>query len=474
MRIPERPPAFGALLRKHSERILEILDAARAATRETYLHWDKLRHLQPPDGLDIEQAWLALKFQRSAALRSIPLHDIKGAPFQLCVPDKVAAELHKIDLGAGSALALPDPITNPQTRDRYVIRSLVEESITSSQLEGAVTTREVAKEMIRTGRAPRDTSEQMILNNYLTMRRIIELKTQPLTPHLVLEIHRLVTENTLDKADAAGRLRRGDEKRVVGDDYGEVYHDPPPASELQQRLEAMCDFANDKSPEYFVHPVIRAIVLHFWLAYDHPFVDGNGRTARALFYWAMLHRGYWLFEFISISNVLRKAPSKYYRAFLYSETDDNDLTYFIVHQTKVICSAIEELHAYIDRKTLEVQELNQTVRALDLFNHRQVALIRHALKHPYHTYIFESHRQSHDVVYQTARNDLLQLVAKGILIPKRRGRRHAFSVPGDLAERLMKLEREAREAPPEPDEAPAEHGERMLFQQAPNSARERI
>ena len=84
------------------------------------------------------------------------------------------------------------------------------------------------------------------------------------------------------------------------------------------------------------HHHIRAIILHFWLAYGHPFVDGNGRTARALFYWAMLHEGYWLFEFISISNILRKAPAQYGLSFLYSETDDNDLTYFIVAQTKVI------------------------------------------------------------------------------------------------------------------------------------------
>jgi Fic family protein len=63
-----------------------------------------------------------------------------------------------------------------------------------------------------------------------------------------------------------------------------VFHTPPPAAELPARLEAMCDFANSKTPDTFIHPVVRGIFLHFWLAYDHPFVDGNGRTARALFY----------------------------------------------------------------------------------------------------------------------------------------------------------------------------------------------
>lgn len=45
------------------------------------------------------------------------------------------------------------------------------------------------------------------------------------------------------------------------------------------------------------------------IAYMHPFVDGNGRTARALFYWYMLKSGYWLTEYLSISRVIAKSKS---------------------------------------------------------------------------------------------------------------------------------------------------------------------
>lgn len=180
------------------------------------------------------------------------------------------------------------------------------------------------------------------------------------------------------------------------------------------------------------------------MAYDHPFVDGNGRTARALFYWGVLHYGYWLFEFISISNILRKAPIKYARSFLHTETDDNDLTYFIVAQAHVIHRAIDELHAYIDRKTSETRELEAHLRALDLFNHRQVELIRHALKHPCQQYTIYSHQKSHNVVYQTARTDLLDLNSRGVLERKSRGKQMVFLVPEDLSGKLRKLEREAR------------------------------
>jgi Fic family protein len=445
IRKPQIPPPMSSLLKEFGqpEMMTKILMAVPSEyMARHYLHWDKLRYLKPPKGLSVQEWWLALKMQRFGRLRAIPMGDRVGEYFRFFVPDLVLEELHNIDCGAGGSLQVPEPINNPQTRDQYLIRSLMEEAITSSQLEGAVTTREVAKELIRTGRSPRDKSEQMILNNYVTMRRIVDMKDQKMTPDLVLELHRMVTEKTLDDPEMAGRFRRPDQNIVVDDMEGEVYHEPPLAGELEERIQAMCDFANEKTPGYFIHPVVRAIILHFWLAYDHPFVDGNGRTARALFYWGMLHRGFWLFEFISISAILRKAPVKYARSFLYTESDSNDLTYFIVAQTQVIRRAIVELHAYIGRKTAEVAELESKLKALRRFNHRQAEVIRHALKHLYQEYTIESHQKSHDVAYQTARTDLLGLQAQELLGMEKRGKTMVFQVPHDLAAKLRKLGQE--------------------------------
>jgi len=448
MRIPQTPPKLNDLMAevKQPERMIQLFSLRREAkTQRHYLHWDKLRRYTPPPGVSHREWWMVQKISRMDALKPIPLKDTAQRPFQFAVTELVMEELHQIDLGAGGLVSsIPEPITNPQTRDRYLVSSLMEEAITSSQLEGAVTTREVAKEMIRSGRKPRDNSEQMILNNYVTMQRIRVLKASALSPELVFQIHRLVTEKTLDDPTAAGRFRRADEKRVVGDDFGQVYHDPPPAEELEVRMATMCAFANGESPVgYFMHPAVRAIILHFWLAYDHPFVDGNGRTARALFYWAMLHSGYGLFEFISISNILRKAPVKYGRSFLYTETDDNDLTYFIIAQTQVIRRAIRELHTYIERKTAELKDVESHMRALDLLNHRQVEIIRNALKHPGQRYTFASHQKSHNVVYQTARTDLLDLAERGVLDKRKKGKQMLFIAPADLSTRLRKLEKEA-------------------------------
>ncbi len=442
MKFPQRPsPWLDLLARLPNELKNKVFsDSGTTAGKDRYLHWDEQRYRPVPDGHTIESWWLALKLGRMSKARPIPLKDREGVPFRFGIPDLVAQRLHTIDRGLGFAFELPQAVTASASRDQYIVSALVQESITSSQLEGAVTTREVAKELLRTGRPPRDTSERMILNNYATMQRIWTLRQSALTPELVMELHALVTEGTLDKPDAAGRLRRADENVRVEDMEGTVFHEPPAAAELPARLDAMCAFANDAAlSDHFVHPVVRAILLHFWLAYDHPFVDGNGRTARALFYWSMLRAGYTLFEFISISQILLRAPTRYARAFLHTETDDNDLTYFILHQTEVIEAAVQALHDYVKRKTAELREAEHCLRGLQGLNHRQQALLAHALQQPGTRYLIGGHQRSHAVSFQTARNDLFDLAERGLLVIRKEGRSNAFYAPGDLGDKLSRL-----------------------------------
>jgi len=285
----------------------------------------------------------------------------------------------------------------------------------------------------------------MILNNFLTMKKIGTLKSEPLTRQVILEIHQSVTNQTLDDPTAAGRFRRDDEAIAVYENSSNMLmHDPPPASELEARIKALCDFANQEEP--FVHPVIRSIILHFMLGYDHPFVDGNGRTARALFYWSMLRHGYWLAEFISISEIVLKAPAQYARAFLYTETDESDVTYFILYHLKVVMRALEGLHDYIARKTAEVQQLERELRGITILNHRQRDVIRQAMRHPGQFYTVKGHQLTHNVSYETARSDLLDLAKRDLLEArhdaKTRGSRWVFIAKPQLAAKLVAMANE--------------------------------
>jgi len=404
-----------------------------------YLHWDKFRFYDRPEGISSEDWWFAVKTQRRNLYKELPLKDICGTPFQYLSIETFTEILHEIDSAAVSFNQMPDDIKNNDTKNRFYVNTLIQEAFTSSKLEGAATTRKIAKEMIQTGRRPVDKSEQMILNNFEAMKQIEMLRNEPLSKKMIFEIHRLVTNKTLKGNSGTGRFRKPSESIAVYNSYNDVLHEPPAAEQLNDRMKAMCIFANDKKSQDFIHPVIRSIILHFWLAYDHPFVDGNGRTARALFYWSMLRHGYWLFEFVSISQIIVRAPAKYGRAFLYTETDENDLTYFIVYHLEIIRRAIEELHKYIDRKTKQLQKLESQLRGISILNFRQRTLISHALKHPKQKYTINSHKISHNVVYQTARTDMLDLQKRGLLDMIKIGKTQYFSAANDLEKKLTEL-----------------------------------
>lgn len=254
---------------------------------EEYLPWDKFRHRTPPDHLTVEEWWLRTRWARRSVQRPVAaLLDKSGASFKYTLPDSLLQLNDKVTRGASGQIAISEQVTNAATRDRYVISSLIEEAITSSQLEGAATSRRVAKDMIRSGREPSDRSERMIYNNYIAMRRIIELRDTDMTPDLVCEIHRIVTDRTLDNPDAPGVIQFDDAERIaVWGDGNQLLHRPPVVAELPDRLVRLCNFANGKEDATYIPPALRAVAIHFMMGYDHYFEDGNGRTARALFYW---------------------------------------------------------------------------------------------------------------------------------------------------------------------------------------------
>ena len=152
----------------------------------------------------------------------------------------------------------------------------------------------------------------------------------------------------------------------------------------------------------------------------------------------MLRQGYWLFEFISISEILLKARVHYGMSFLFSETDENDLTYFLIYQAEVIQRAIDALHRYIEKKSSELRVTESFLKNTHSLNHRQQGLLSHALRHPGMRYTIEGHRRSHAVVYDTARKDLLELNRLEFLTLRRVGKAFVFVVPTDIAERVQK------------------------------------
>lgn len=445
MKVPTPPPATWRELMDRvtpANRLTSILLDQDLAVDTEYRPWEWFFRHEPPKGFTREEWWLAVRSRRAQTARPTPFTDVTGTAFSYNLPDPLLRLIDSISAQARGQVELPEPIANESTRNRYLVRSLIEEAITSSQLEGASTSRVRAKQMLREDQAPRDRSEQMILNNYRAMQRIVALKESPLSPDLVREIHHMVTENTLDDPSDAGKVQEPGEARVRiygTHDGDQVLHVPPPAEELPERLERLCAFANttdepaDSSP--YMPALLRALTLHFMMGYDHYFADGNGRTSRAVFYWSMLHQGFFLTEFLSISRLLRKAPAKYARSFLLTEQDEGDLTHFFLRQAEFVARAIKELNTYLETKSRQFNQAAHLLRDLGL-NHRQIDLLESFLRDPGGAATVRTHEQRHGVVPQTARTDLQDLESRGLLTSTRQGRRVVWFPAEDLATRI--------------------------------------
>lgn len=447
MQIPEEAPTLGTLMREiRQERILSLLARMgdlNPGAGGRYLHWDDLRRRTPPEGLSVREWWFLIAFARSSQRSQLPLRDASGAHFTVTRSDVLSRLLHQVDRELGHSRDASDPrLLNADQRNRYVVRSLMEEAISSSQLEGAATTRRVAKELMKSGRAPRTHDERMILNNYRAMAFIRKHRADPLSMELLFELHAILTDGTLAPADV-GRLRTGDEAITIQDfGTGRVLHVPPGADTLTARMGELLHFSNaTDDAEAFVHPVVRAISLHFMIGWLHPFVDGNGRTARALFYWSMLRQGYWLTEFISLSTAIKRAHGQYNRSFLLTETDGGDLTYFILHQLELLKAAIGDLNRYLSRKAQEVLTAERLMKGAGFLNGRQRAFLSRALRHPGTKETVRAYQVTNGVVYETARTDLLSLAEAGLLDKRKIGKAFHFEVPADLEERLARMER---------------------------------
>lgn len=436
MKKPEPPPAAE---KRITDKILDFIGEPDfqeqiKISNDRYLYWDKFKYRPMPKGLKPETAWSYLKLVRRSQRRWLPITDAQGSNFSYWLPDVCQRNLHIIDTkAAGSISVAPDGLT-PTNRAQYLVSSLMEEAIASSMIEGASTTRKRARELLRTGRKPQDRAEQMVLNNYTTIRNLKKLSRQKLTPEVLFQLQTSLTRNTLEYPEDAGRYRTHEDNIVV-QDHGVTLHIPPPAETMPAQVERLCKFANNDC-EPFIHPVVKGILLHFWLAFLHPYVDGNGRTARAVFYWYMLSRDYWLFEFLSISQAILKGRSGYDKSYLYSEIDDLDATYFVHYNLEMIVESLQKLYKFLNRKQREQEKLAAVLSELSGLNHRQQSILKRAISDTEATYTIMSHKRSHDIAYATARSDLQNLEERGLLIRDKVGRKAVFRVPPDLSERL--------------------------------------
>jgi Fic family protein len=398
---------------------------------DEYLYWDKVKYQNTEKEISDNQLWNLLKISR--IINSKLIHFGKYS-FSINITDKMNMMLHHLDMEMGGNIQNISQLSNAE-KQFYILSSLQEEAIASSKMEGASTTRKIAKEMLRKVEKPKDLNEKMIMNNFETMQFLVNEKNNQLTPQLVLKIHKEITKKTLDNQENEGSLRNNNDLRVVNSIIGEIVHTPPNYDDLSSLLNEICDFCNnDNYFDFFIHPIVKAIILHFLIAFIHPFVDGNGRTARSLVYWYLLKKDYWLIKYISISRIIHKTKSKYEKSFLYTEIDDYDLSYFINYNLLTLIKAKEELKHYLDRKIKEKNNYNRFI-GIDSITEREAQILNKFNKDPDKILTIIEVQNLFSISNQTARTDLQKLVKLNYLKKlKLNNRKFGFAVGIKLIE----------------------------------------
>jgi len=375
--------------------------------QDDYLYWDKVKY--KASNHDAKSLWNAIKLYRQINSNLVKFGRYE---FSFVVTDFLQRNLHEFDMHIGGTLSSNIGIAETDKK-KYIISSLIEEAISSSQIEGASTTRKKAKEMIHKEQKPKDISESMILNNYNTMQEIVRIKDEDISPEKILEIHSIIAHNTLDDIKDEGRFRQHNDICVLNTANSEVVHTPPDNSEIPELINDLCDFFNTDTDK-FIHPIIKGCIIHFLLAWIHPFADGNGRTSRALFYWYMLKNGYWMTEYLSISRIIKGSKNQYEKAFLYTESDDNDLTYFLTYHIKTMDKAYTALKEYINRKQKEVYQASRFMKITNV-NERMAQILKIFNDDSDRIMTIREIETRFNVSNKTARKDLKELVNLGFL-----------------------------------------------------------
>ncbi|WP_417345761.1 Fic family protein [Ferrimonas sp.] len=393
-----------------------------------YLHWDEYRHRFDAK-LKPTIAWSVVKSARQPSRQF--LYELPNSTDKRFLSINTIPSINRrcsfVDRWcSGPAF---NAMINSMDALQYLIEDLdEEESIASSQLEGAATTRKVAKEMLQTKREPRSKDEKMILGNFKMMNFVWEMRNEDLNLNLIKQLHAIGTEDIDDEHYFPGEFRKSND--VVVTDYDDnILHQPPDTKELNFRLKLICNFANKKHQELdtneYLHPMVKAIVLHFCIGYEHPFHDGNGRVARALYYWYLFKCGYKSFRYISISALLKQADTKYGKSYLYTESDDHDLTYFIDYQCQVIERAVNNFVSFVQRSITERHQFDQWMyesRLMSVLNTRQSLIVSMIASGRQTVFVVKELQERFSVSNNTTRNDLEQLADLGFLIRQRQGR----------------------------------------------------
>lgn len=401
-------------------------------THEKYLSEEearyKIEHEKTPEKWN--EIWQ--RFVQHRKLGAVPLFiETINKKFWYFPTDSIQKKISDIEtLGT----KLFDKISSDQQFNKsFLVDAEVEEAISSAIYEGANTTRAKAKQLIASRKRPATKADWMLLNNMQALEWIKKNKLKPLSADLILDIHQIVTKNTLEGPDEnySGKFR--DDKVFVHNSKNQVVHEGIDFHQIEKALNEVITHVSHHPR--FIHPLIRGILLHYFIAYLHPFFDGNGRTARTLFYFKALKHDLKFVELLSISAHLKNAGNQYEKSFVKVKDNDWDITYFIDYCLESLLAALKIVQSKVDY-LIKINNLKEVYP----LNDNQVGLLQRMALQRDQLVTIEDYAAEINRSREIARQDLKNLVELSLCLETKQSKKNLYQVDAEkLKELVLKL-----------------------------------
>ena len=262
--------------------------------------------------------------------QELPLHDFDGTPM-VCLDSVV-----RISLSAARVLLTPQ-----QSARLYGAKAMEEEIVSTFRIEQVDTSRESVRRIL-SGQAPKNDEEHRIYGMKLGLEFIADV-SHTITEENLFRLYQMTIGDFLPEEDRLlpGNLYRHDSVYIVG---GKVEHTGLPWQRLPAYMAELVAFAAEKATQ---NDLVKAAILHFALAYLHPYFDGNGRMARLLHLWYLVQRGYSSALFVPMSRFIEESRSRYYKAYTLVEQNQQisgmlDVTPFLTYFAESVYSRLGE------------------------------------------------------------------------------------------------------------------------------------
>ena len=216
----------------------------------------------------------------------------------------------------------------------------------------------------------RERDIQEVLNYRNVLKFIQDTKEKEITEEIIKKIHEITVHRILPE-NSIGTYRK-QQVVVKNSQTGEVTFRPPPPVEVPFLIVDFLTWVNLSNAD-IIHSAIKAAIVHYELVRIHPFLDGNGRVARATATLVLFQEGYDVKRFFSLEEHYDREPLHYYDALQRVEKDKGDLTNWIEY----FC---EGLSIELTRIKEKVKSISTDLKIKKSLGGQQVALSERQIK----------------------------------------------------------------------------------------------